>query len=132
MAYKINERQMAAVFALPGPDRYEHFVKRVADWEEVWGLASEGGWTMVGDSDGHPCIPFWPHAAYAEALAADEWRDSKPKAIGLSEFLTKWLPGMAKDGLHVAVFPTPHQKGAVVDPLRLKRDLESEYGQYDG
>lgn len=131
MAYKINRSEMDAVFALPGPDRYDHFVKRVADWEEVWGLASEGGWVMAGDSDGRQCMPFWPHAAYAEAMAAEEWRDSRPKAIGLSEFLTKWLPGMAKDGLDVAVFPTPDQKGVVVDPLRLKRDLEREYAQYD-
>ena len=130
MPYKINRKEMDAVFALPGPDRYEHFVKRVADWQEVWGLASEGGWVMVGDSDGQQCIPFWPHAAYAKVLS-EEWRDSDPKVIDLSEFLTKWLPGMAKDRLRVAVFPTPDQKGVVVDPLRLKRDLESECEQYD-
>jgi hypothetical protein len=75
-------------------------------------------------------MPFWPHAAYADALAADEWRDSDPKAIELSEFLTKWLPGMANDRLHAAVFPTRDQKGVVVDPLRLKRDLESERERY--
>ena len=86
---------------------------------------------MVGDSDGQQCMPFWPHDAYAEALAADKWRDNGPRVIDLSEFLTKWLPGMAEDGLHVAVFPTPDQKGVVVDPLRLKRDLERECEQYD-
>jgi hypothetical protein len=51
--HKVSRKEVDAVFALPGPDRYEHFVKRVADWEEVWGLASEGGWVMMGDSDGH-------------------------------------------------------------------------------
>jgi hypothetical protein len=131
MPYEINQREVDAVFALPGPDRYEHFIKRVADWKEVWGLASEGGWVMMGDSDGHNCIPFWPHPKYAEGLAADDWGDSEPKPISLHDLLAKWLPGMASDGLHVAVFPSADRKSVVVDPLRLKRDVESECEQYD-
>ena len=131
MPYAINQQELDAVFALPAPDRYAHFVKRVDDWEEAWGLASQGGWVMVGDPDGCECIPLWPHPAYAEALATGDWGGGKPTPIALADLLAKWLPGMAKDGFRVAVFPSRDRKGAVVDPLRLKLDLEIECEQYE-
>ena len=39
---KVSPKQMEAVFALPGPRRFEHFVKTIADWQEVWGLHQDG------------------------------------------------------------------------------------------
>ena len=37
MTYRINEQEIKGVLALPGNGRYEHFVKRIADWKELWG-----------------------------------------------------------------------------------------------
>jgi hypothetical protein len=39
---KVNHKQMEAVFALPGAKRFEHFIKVIADSEEVWGLYRDG------------------------------------------------------------------------------------------
>ena len=35
---KVNPKQMEAVLALPAINRFEHFIKVIADWQEVWAL----------------------------------------------------------------------------------------------
>src|SRR5688500_17655473 len=111
MTYRLAEREFSAISSLPAEQRYEHFVKRVADWQAVWGLKGARGWVSAGDTTGRECMPFWPHRRYAEALATGEWADSEPTEIALADFTEKWLPGMERDGLLVAVFPTPTMKG---------------------
>ena len=127
----MNDQELHAVGNLPAGGRYDHFIKRVADWEEVWGLKSAEGWAQVEDDDGRKCIAFWPHPRYAEQLATGDWNDCTPEAISLAEFLSQWLPGMERDGMQVAVFPTRAMKGAVVAPARLRDDLEAECERYE-
>jgi hypothetical protein len=43
---EVNPKQMEAVLALPGPKRFQHFIKVVADWQEVWGLYRDG-WALA-------------------------------------------------------------------------------------
>lgn len=131
MPYKINAREIEAVQALSPAQRYGHFVRRVADWEEVWSLANGDGWVLMADDEGHELIPVWPHPHYAEALAIGDWAGHQPKPIPLADFLEKWLPGMARDGRRLAVFATREGKGIIVNPLRFKSDLEEACEQYE-
>lgn len=136
MTWKPNRKEIEAVLQLAATERYEHFIKRVADTEELMALrAPGGGWTMVGTSDGE-CLPVWPHGVYAErcgpALAEP---GADPKAIPLDAFLKRWVPGLTKDGIKVAVFPNTDGKGVIVEPQRLGDDLrryvEEWYGEGD-
>lgn len=131
MSYQISDEEIAAVSALAGPERYSHFIRRVADWEEVWGLKDEGGWVLMHDNDGRRIMPFWPHVRYAEVMATGVWESCKPAGIALADFLEAWLPGMSGDGLYAAVLPTPALRGVVVEPLRLRNDLDEELSQYE-
>jgi hypothetical protein len=45
--------------------------------------------------------------------------------------MEKWLPGMEKDGIAVAVFPSSEGKGVLVAPARLKKDLEDELSRIE-
>ena len=127
----MNRKQFDSVVSLDAPKRYQHFISKIADWEEVWSLKNTEGFVGMADDNGNECIPFWPHPDYAEALANIEWNDCKPEKIPLDAFIGKWLPGMEKDGINVAVFPTPESKGIMVNPKQLKTDLEAESKQYE-
>ena len=37
-----NEKQFQNVVALAAPERFEHFVKVVVDWEVAWGVLGQG------------------------------------------------------------------------------------------
>lgn len=133
MGKTITDAEYKGVTSLTAQERYSHFVRRVADWEEIWGLRTSEGWVMVGDDSGKQMIPVWPHERYANACAIDDWADAAPTVIELEAWMTRWLPGMTRDGVQVAVFPvaTERMSGVVVLPERLEKDLEAELENYE-
>jgi hypothetical protein len=134
MAKRVNDREFAAVTALPAADRYSHFIRQVADWEEIWSLRNPGGWVLAGDDGGTQLVPVWPHARYAAACAVaawGSWEGAQPAAIPLDRWLDTWSPGLARDGRQVAVFPTPDGHGIPVSAERLRDDLLEACEDYE-
>jgi hypothetical protein len=129
---RVHDREFASVSALPGFDRYTHFVAQVADWGEVWSLRTASGWLLVGTPEGGECVPVWPHRPYAEACARGEWEGAEPASIPLDRWLAAWLPGMVRDGRFAAVFPTPNGQGVVVAAGKLADDLRQALSQIVG
>ncbi|HTE18405.1 MAG TPA: DUF2750 domain-containing protein [Armatimonadota bacterium] len=125
MTWEMHPKEFASVVALPGPERYEYFIKRVADWESIWGLYQDG-WFLMGDAEGRAVFPVWPHPRFAEAIATGDWDGAVAREISLDDFREKWLPGMTREGKSVAVFPVPPRQSVPVSPERLTRDLEVE------
>ena len=105
-----SEKEIQAVLRLDGPSRYEHFIKRIVDTEEVWGLW-KSGWALMENSEGLPVFPLWPAREYAELNRIGDWADYEPKAISLLELLDDLLPSFTKRGILPGVFPTPGGKG---------------------
>ena len=131
MPYRMNQPQFDQVISLPAQERYDHFVSKVADWQQLWTLKGPDGFVMFGNNSDQECIPVWPHPDYAASLAKDFWSDCTPEELELEVFMSKWLPGITKDNRKVAVFPTPQEKGTVVDPQKLEKDLSAELEQYE-
>jgi hypothetical protein len=129
MSWTPHEREIQVVSALDGPKRYEYWIKKVADHEEVWSLWDEG-WALLADDSGQEAVPVWPHEEFAQRWAVNDWARYQPKAIPLEEWLTRWISGMERDGRQVAVFPTESGSGVIVNPQRLKSDLDEELSQY--
>jgi Protein of unknown function (DUF2750) len=130
MPLHVSDQQYNAVLALPGPDRYEHLIKRIADEEEVWSLRGPDGWVLATD-EGRDLVPIWPHPRYAEACAVGEWAGTTPTAISLEEWAADWLSDMEEDGRGVSVFPTPDGRTVVVDAAQFMADLDAELEQYE-
>jgi hypothetical protein len=126
MAYRLSQKEMEAVSRLNAEARLEHFIKRVADWEEVWSLRNSGGWVLSETSSGHEAAPFWPHASYAKDCAQNEWAGCEPQSIELRAFIEKWLPGLTKDKKLLAIFPTPSSIGAIASPELVLQELVAE------
>lgn len=130
MSWNLSEQEFEAIVSLPGAKRYSYFVKKIADWEEVWSLRNEDGWVLAAVPDGNEVVPVWPHERFAKACVEGDWQDCEPVAIELSAWLERWIPGMTKDHRQIAVFPTSQDKGVVVSPERLNADLSDECEQY--
>lgn len=130
MSYRLGEKEHAAISALRPERRTEHLVKRVADWEEIWGLKSASGWVTARTEANGDAFPVWPHADYAQACATDEWAGSSAESIPLAHFMSAWMAGLTIDGVSVAVFPTPSSGGVVMEPGVFKALLERELENY--
>lgn len=121
----MHPKKLSAVAALDAEERYGYFVRKVADFGQVWGLF-ETGWATACDDAGRDAIPFWPEAEFAEACATGDWAQYRPKVIELHDFLEKWLPGMHRDGRLAAVFPTAANRGVFIEPPTVAQAIEAE------
>jgi hypothetical protein len=126
---QINPKQQAAVSALPGQQRFEHFVKVVADSEEAWGLYQEG-WALAAADDGTTVFPLWPAKEYADACAVSEWQGYEPVPIALDRLMGERLPKLKADGVLPGVFFTPSSKGVTPSVDELLRALNEELENY--
>lgn len=119
-----HPKKIENVLRLDTSARCDYFIRKVADSEMIWGLF-DIGWAMATVND-QVAIPFWPEEVFAAICARDEWKNFRAKAIPLSEFLSRWLPGMDKDQRICVVFPTPEDKGGFLLPTGLVKLIERE------
>ncbi len=124
-AMDLKTAEIEAVLKLPGARRYEHFVKRVADRAEGWGLWSEG-WALAGSDSGQQVFLFWPAREYAERCTTGPWQGYTPQPIEVHSLLDELLPKLSAANVRAAVFSTPADRGVVVEITRLSADLRSE------
>ena len=128
---QLTPSDIEKIFKRPGEKRYDYFVKHVADSEEVFGLSDDEGWALLGDDEDADIIPFFPHAELAEAFRqAAGFDEYRVEMIDVNELLA-WLDDMPADGLLVAVLPNTEFSGVVMEPGRLKADLQKELAKYD-
>jgi len=131
MSYQPNQKELESVASLLGPERYRYLIVRIADWEEVWSIRDTNGWALISSDPNTHLVPIWPAKDFAAACCLGEWENFEPQSISLDKWIDKWLPGMAKDGRSIAVFPLPNDKGVIVSPERLGKDLAESLDQYE-
>ncbi|AYB34305.1 DUF2750 domain-containing protein [Chryseolinea soli] len=122
-------KKVQNVINLSASERYSYFIRKVADFEQVWGLYSDGWATLANDEE--KMLAFWPEIEFAELCATDAWKDYQPKKISLEDFIEKWLNGMTRDGIKAAIFYTPAEKGVVIPAQELRGALDKELEQYE-
>ncbi|MFC3801922.1 DUF2750 domain-containing protein [Cohnella sp. GCM10012308] len=124
----MNQKEFDAVIKLPANIRYEYFIKKAADFEEVWGLYDEG-WATTSNDRGELMIPFWPEKEFAEHCAFEDWSNYKACQIPLDEFMNDWLPVMEEDQHLPSIFWN-RKDSAVLKVDVLLNDLKLELEQY--
>ncbi|MGO1245885.1 MAG: DUF2750 domain-containing protein [Oceanisphaera sp.] len=132
MSYSLTEADQAAAEKMHDNERYNHFVNKVVEHQEMWILTDEHGCMMLTSDEDEDCIPMWPHADYAKTWAVDDWAACQPEAINMQTWQSRWLPGMEEDELLVAVFPVAEAAGALVEPSELQDAFERKQSGRQG
>jgi len=129
--YKMNEKQYEAVLALDSFDRYDHFISKVADWQQLWGVKSEEGWLVPVAPEDFEYFPLWPHYEYAQKITDESFPGHTAIEISLEELLDYWLPLFEQDKVKVAVFPNKEWTFWCIEPQDLKEELLNEMAKYE-
>jgi hypothetical protein len=127
---KINEKKIQNVLALPGPKRYSHFIKVVADQRKAWGLFS-GGWALADTNEGKKAFVMWPAREYAELCAHDLWAGYEVREIDLDTLLEVLIPKLRDSQTLAGVFPIPNEQGITPDLEQLATDLRNELAKIE-
>lgn len=125
MTTPLTQIQIDAINRMSAEQRYGYFIDHALEQGQLWGLASAAGWLILPDGDEEQ-LPVWPHEALAAQWATGEFGDCTPKAVALAEWLERWLPGMAADGLLVAVCPGISGEAIVVAADELLEEMTAE------
>lgn len=124
---QLRPEDINKLFKKPGEKRYDYFIKKVAENEEVYGLSDEEGWALLGDDEDADILPLFPAAELAESFrVAMDFEEYKVEALDVAELMA-WLDDLETDGMLVAVFPNLELNGAVVEAQHLKADLQKEF-----
>jgi len=121
----IDSRQVQETVMLSGPQRYEYFIRRVAQAGTVWGLY-RNGWALAKKEDGSLVFPLWPDREFATICADYEWTGYEPQSFSLDELVDELLPQLEQDGIATGIFYTPGARDVMPSAGLLLRDLDDE------
>ena len=111
--------------------RLEYFIRKIADYELIWGSYGNNGWLLLSDENGRKIVPFWPEKEFVNEYNVTHKYEYFPKKIDLYYFLDKWINGLTKDKIDIIVFPVMKKESIIVTPLELKVLLRNELEQYE-
>ena len=131
MPYVMNEKQFESVQSLDSNARFQHFISKVADWEQLWTVKSDEGWLVPVAPEGFEYFPVWPHPEYAQKITDLNFPGHKAEEISLQEFLSHWLPLLQDDDVKVAVFPNREWTFWCIEADDLMAELVEEMQQYE-
>lgn len=130
MNLKLNEIEINNLVRLDGPQRYQYFVKRVADTGQIWGLYKDG-WALVNDDTGQQYVPLWPAPEYANLCANNQWASYEAEPIEIHQFINEYLDELEKNSVGLAIFYVPNDLGVTPTYQQLSEDLERELSRIE-
>lgn len=119
---------MQEALKLEAPKRYEHAIKQIVGWGELWGLY-DNGWALVGDGT-EKYLALWPAKEYAELCINNEWGSYHSKNIKLEDFMEKTIKDLIENRIHLAIFITPEDKGITPSYEEFVKDINNELERY--
>lgn len=126
---KLNIHEIKNVSSLSSTKRYDYFIKKVVDTEEIWGLYDDG-WDLVGDGT-KTYLPLWPFKEFANLYNNKDWSRYTPKVINIKYFLEKMIYELEENKIFICVFLTEKDFGICPEYNMLKSDLLNELKLYE-
>lgn len=107
--------------------QYEYFIKKVVDYEEIWGLYFKE-WLIIKDGN-KTIIPLWPKEEFIQVNIEKSIQQYKSKSIDIYDFIDLWIPKIMEKEISIALF-WDGQKYSEIDVEKLVNDLEEEMDNY--
>ena len=132
MPYKLHPKHYENVMSFTAKERYEHFIIKVADWEQLWGLYNENkGWFLRTTDENVEYLSIWPHPEYAKNIGKEYYPEYNEEEISLENFMSNLLPKLEKDNVKIGVFPDPEGNTWLMEAKDLLQDLQDECEQHE-
>ena len=125
---------MNRVAQLTSEERCDYFIRKVADFEILWGLYGGAGWAS-SEIDGEIVMPVWPEEDFAALCATNDWDTLLPKKIELFVFLNQWISGKLNQYHYFGIFPVNGSdsidvRSKLIRPGEFREMLLRELEQY--
>src|SRR5688500_4205689 len=109
----MNPEKLRNIQNLSPQDRYSYFIRKVADFEEVWLIQENDQYVTLGDRAEQVAIPVWPEKEFAALMLTDSWKDCAVERMEVYDFIS-WLEQLEDEGCQIACFPLAALNSVVV------------------
>ncbi|MCH4828200.1 MULTISPECIES: DUF2750 domain-containing protein [Flavobacterium] len=126
----MNAKEIKNVSVLQPIERYKYFIKKVADYEELWTIVDVNGDYALSDIDDKTLISFWSAKEFINSNLEEGWKECTPKKLTLDDLEDEIFDLIASKNYLIDVFPVNGKSGFVVDLDEFARDLSEELKNY--
>lgn len=130
---KVSKQELETVTALSPEKRYNYFVKRICDWEQVWTLYEDDYIVLNEAKNGKLYILLFPFKDFAEHYATNTrgMKGVSYKSFEINEFLETIIKKLQANNVSNAlVFPVANGYGLNVSMTDMVKDIQSELENY--
>lgn len=122
----MNPKEFDNIINLTPFERYKYFIKKVADFEELWTITYSDGDYALSDVEDNIVISFWPKPEYITSNLADGWENCNSKKLTLDDLEDEIFDLIASQNYLINVFPVNGKSGFIVNLDEFARDLFEE------
>jgi hypothetical protein len=104
------------------------FYREVAKTRVVWTVRDDGGFPAPKTSSGKRAQPFWSSRSRVEKIigSVPAYSGFKAHEVSWDDFCSKWVPGLAKDGLLMGInWSGKRAVGYDMEPERLMECVQA-------
>lgn len=131
MKYAPTNKELDLLSQMSEEERLTYCLTRIAESEEVWGLAESQGW-VINDNSQQSALPIWPYKAMANLCINEDRINAEAQAISLEHFVYNVSQQLIENSIAVEVFPTIESPGHIMEAKAFFKVLENimESGEY--
>lgn len=122
----MHPKEFENIISLEPIERYNYFIKKIADSEKLYTLLDENGNYITSEIDGNMLFPLWSAVNFAETCKTQGWQNYLAKELDLDDFKNETMRMIAESNFLINVFPIYERTGFVVNLDEFTRDLNEE------
>ncbi len=123
-------KEIESVSKLSPLERYKYFIKKIADFEEIWTIIDENGDYALSDIDDKVLISFWSAKEFIYSNLEGGWEKCVPKILSFDDLENEIFDLVASEDYLINVFPVNGKSGFVVELDEFAKDLSDELKNY--
>ncbi len=127
----LDQREISNVSNLEPFKRYQYFIKKIADFEELWTIVDSNGDIALAEIKDNVLISFWTAEEFIYSNLEGSWEDCNPFKITLNDLKEKIVDEISKGNYLLNIFPVNGKSGFIVNLEEFIRDLNEELENYE-
>ena len=127
----LTRQEIESVSKLEPFKRYKYFIKKIADFEEIWTIVDKNGDIALSDIEEKTFISFWTAEPFIKSNLNKGWKKCTPVKLDLDNFEETVSPLIKENNYLINVFPVNGKSGFIVNIDEFIRDLNEELEQYE-
>ncbi|WP_312922435.1 DUF2750 domain-containing protein [Empedobacter brevis] len=122
-------KEIEKVISLSPFERYQYFLKRIADKEKLYTLTFPDGNYAISTIDNHNLFPVWSAEEFALLAKTNGWDNCNLKELNFDDLEIEIFDFIYNNNLFINVFPID-RTGFVVSLEEFTLDLKNELDNY--